>query len=48
VGCDEIIADLQNQYKEFQRQQEMLSKKADAYRAISKLGTGEIQEEKLN
>ena len=47
VGCDEIIADLQNEYKELQRQQELLSKKADAYRAIARLGTGEIQDEKL-
>jgi hypothetical protein len=43
VGCDEIIADLQNEHKELQKQQELLSKKADAYRAIARLGTGELK-----
>ncbi len=43
VGCQQLIDDLQNEYKALQQQQETLSKKADVYRAIAKLGSGELR-----
>jgi len=46
VWCDELIIWLQSEYNMFSQKQIDLNKKADVYRAISKVWTGES--EKLN
>lgn len=46
VWCDELIIWLQSEYNMFSQKQIDLNKKADVYRAISKIWTGES--EKLN